>query len=117
MRKAFLFASISILFIVLAYACSKSGGDDSNNTNCSGVTPTFSGDVNPIIQTFCNQPACHATGSTNGPGALTNHAQVFANRFSIRDQVDAGLMPQNTTLTQAQKQAIVCWVNNGAPNN
>jgi hypothetical protein len=117
MRKALLFIAILATTIGFLNSCSKSDDDTPGNTNCQGVTPSFSADVNPIIQTFCNQPACHNSGSINGPGPLTNHAQVFAARTSIRDQVAAGLMPQNTTLTSAQKQTIICWVNNGAPNN
>ena len=116
MRKAILFVVIATSSIVLLNACDK-GGDDDGGNDCMGVVPSFSADVNVIIQTFCNQPTCHNTGSINGPGPLTNYAEVFPARNSIRDQVVAGLMPQNTTLTAAQKQTIKCWVNNGAPNN
>ncbi|MEO5564017.1 MAG: hypothetical protein ABIR18_11295, partial [Chitinophagaceae bacterium] len=74
-------------------------------------------DVNPLIQTFCNQSNCHNTNSSNGPGALTNYAEVFSARSQIKAQVAAGLMPQNTTLTTAQKNTIICWIDSGAPNN
>jgi hypothetical protein len=26
-------------------------------------------------------------------------------------------MPQSGTITQAQKNAFICWIDNGAPNN
>jgi hypothetical protein len=29
----------------------------------------------------------------------------------------SGLMPQNATLTTAQKNTIICWIDSGAPNN
>ncbi len=104
-------------FVGVIVSCSKDGDDGNNNDTCANVAKTWSSDVSPIIQTFCNQAACHDAASTNGPGPLTNYTQVFAARTAIRDQVAAGLMPQNATLTAAQKQTIICWVNSGAPNN
>jgi hypothetical protein len=29
----------------------------------------------------------------------------------------SGTMPQNATLTPAQKNSIICWIDSGAPNN
>jgi len=106
----------SVLFIV---SCSKSGSDPDTPpaTSCTGAAKTFSLDVNPIIQTYCNQASCHASGSTNGPGPLTNYSQVYSARAVIRNAVATGLMPKNTTLSTAQKNAVVCWIDSGAPNN
>ncbi len=117
MRKAIILAIFSFSTLVFFVACDKNAGNEELIDNCIGVAATFSGEVNPIIQTYCNQTACHDAGSTNGPGPLTNYTQVFAARGLIKDQVANGLMPQNTTLTNAQKLAIICWINNGAPNN
>lgn len=117
MRKAPVFIALIILSVIVITSCSKTGVDN-NTTVCDGVTnKAFTTDVNPIIQTFCNQAACHNPGSTNGPGALTNYTEVFNARTAIRGQVQAGLMPQNTTLTASQKNTIICWIDSGAPNN
>ena len=105
----------SVFFIL---SCSKSNSTTPPPTiTCDGTVKTFTADVNPIIQTFCNQANCHASGSVNGPGPLTNYTQIFNARSVIRGAVASGLMPQNTTLTMAQKTAIVCWIGSGAPNN
>lgn len=117
-------SALIILSLILLISCSK-GGDDGGSggpgtpgtLDCSAVPKTFSADVNPLIQTFCNQTNCHASGSTNGPGPLTNYAQVSANKDKIRSAVSSGLMPQNTTLSTAQKNTILCWIDSGAPNN
>jgi len=112
-----------LIFLSLAFipSCSKGGDDNdgggSSNIDCSAVAKAFSADVNPLIQTFCNQAGCHATGSTNGPGPLTNYAQVSAAKDLIRGAVSAGRMPQNTTLSTTQKNTIICWIDSGAPNN
>ncbi len=115
MKKAFLLV-VPFYLILVTISCSKenTGG---NNNNCNAVPKAFAADVNPIIQTFCNQAACHNPGSVNGPGPLTNYTEVFNARTNIRAQVQAGLMPQNTTLTAAQKNTIICWIDSGAPNN
>lgn len=115
MKKTFLLITTAILSAVLLHSCDKKNNSD--NTDCIGVAPSFSADVNPIIQTFCNQPGCHNSSSTNDPGPLTTYAEIKAASSRIRVQVKDGLMPQNATLTTAQKQAIICWINNGAPNN
>ena len=124
MKKVFLVFVTIIIPVVIFISCSKGGSTDEDDPggggptiNCDGVPKSFSADVNPIIQTFCNQSNCHNTGSLNGPGPLTNYAQVFDARARIRPQIIAGLMPQNTTLTTAQKNSIVCWIDSGAPNN
>lgn len=112
--------TISAAFVIcsLFFACSKKNDDGGSSQDCSGTTnKAFAADVNPLIQTFCNQSFCHSTGSTNGPGPLTNYSEIFNARVRIRGQVQAGLMPQNTTLTAAQKNSIICWIDAGAPNN
>ncbi len=100
---------------VFIFSCSKNNSPA--NDRCANITSTFSADVNPIIQTYCNQPGCHFSGSVNGPGSLTNYTEVFGAKDRIRTQIDAGLMPQNTTLTLAQRNKIICWIDSGAPNN
>jgi hypothetical protein len=118
MRKSFALITIIIPAIVIIVSCSKGDSVPPATIDCSAVTSkTFAADVNPIIQTFCNQASCHDVASTNGPGPLTNYTQVFSARTAIRGQITAGLMPQNTTLTAAQKNSIICWIDNGAPDN
>lgn len=114
MRKA-LYTAL-LLLPVFIISCEKDKPNN-NDLDCSYVPKTFATDANPLIQTFCNQAACHEPGSTNGPGPLTNYTQIFNARIAIRDAVANNLMPQNTTLTTAQKNTILCWIDSGAPNN
>lgn len=86
-------------------------------TNCNGSANRFS-DVNPIVQTKCAfSSGCHGAGSTNSGGVFMTHAQMQAKAAQIKIQVQTGLMPQTGSLTAAEKQSIICWVNAGAPNN
>lgn len=118
MKKALLTSMAILASALVLVSCSKSNdGNGGSNNNCSGTPKSFVTDVNPIVQTFCNQPNCHASGSTNGPGPITNYNQVFNARGLIRTAIESGFMPQNATLTAAQKNAILCWIDSGAPNN
>jgi hypothetical protein len=113
MKKTYFFFFVS-LFIVLS--CSKNTPAN-DNESCDSVAKSFATNVNPIIQLYCNQPSCHASGSVNGPGPLTNYTQVFNARSVIRGAIQSGLMPQNATLSATQKKSFICWIDSGAPNN
>jgi len=101
--------------VIILLSCSK--GKVNYSPDCSGAAKTFSGDVSSIISSSCATSGCHAAGSGNGPGALTNYSEIFNARSSIRRQVGNGSMPQNSSLTNSQKDAIMCWIDSGAPNN
>lgn len=102
-------------FGVLLLACSKNNVD--YTADCS-TTKYYAADVSPIMLSYCaTNSGCHASGSSNGPGALTIYAQVYNARSDIRKAVANGSMPQNSSLTNDQKNAIICWIDSGAPNN
>jgi len=108
------FALVTVL--VLVFACSKNTGDFT--ADCSGTAKSFATDVNQVIQSSCATNAgCHGLGSNNGPGALTTYAQIYNARTAIRSAVSSGAMPQNGSLTTAEKNSIICWIDNGAQNN
>lgn len=114
---------ITILSLVILIACSKSGSGSNPSpapapVDCGETVKSFAADVNPIIQTFCASNAgCHNAGSNNGPGELLRYSQVFNSRSIIRAAVISGRMPLNGNLSLAQKNAIACWIDNGAPEN
>ena len=127
MKKAFVLTGFATIILLFIYSCSKDsggsggggGGGGGTSVNCATVTnKAFAADVLPIFNTSCAVNAsCHASGSTNGPGALTNHAQISANAAAIKTAVQSGRMPQGSTLSTSQKNSIICWVDSGAPNN
>ncbi|HYJ38423.1 MAG TPA: hypothetical protein VEV87_07385, partial [Chitinophagaceae bacterium] len=111
-----------VLMVATLYACSKSNGGGGGGggmvftPTCSAAV-SFTGDVAPIVQNSCAISGCHATGSINGPGALTSYQQVFNNRAAIRTAVANGTMPKTGTLSASQKNAILCWIDAGAVSN
>ena len=125
-QKFGLSKKIWIVLIVTAalFACSKSVDtttkSDSNNgaVDCSTVAKTFSADLNPIIQATCaTGSSCHGTGSINGPGALLTYSAIANAHTDIRTAILSGLMPKTGSLTNTQKNTIICWIDNGALNN
>ena len=109
----------SLTCMIVLNACSKNGdGGGNTQIDCTNNTSkSFAANVSPIIQNNCAIAGCHATGSSNGPGALTNYTQISSNSFAIRAAVLSGTMPKNSSLTSAQKASIVCWIDAGALNN
>ncbi|MDZ4807246.1 MAG: hypothetical protein SGI96_03155 [Bacteroidota bacterium] len=120
MSKALVVTIILVISVFITISCSKDngGGGGSTTLDCSTVTnKAYAANISPIIQASCNVAGCHAAGSVNGPGPITNHAQVSASASAIRTAVSSGRMPQGSTLTTAQKNSILCWIDSGAPNN
>lgn len=121
----------NILVIVTAFfillSCSKGGdgggggnggGGGGGSVNCTGVPASFSANVNTIIQSSCASDAsCHGSGSANGPGPLLTYTQISNARIAIKAAVVNGSMPKTGSLTTAQKNSIICWVDGGGLNN
>ena len=126
MKKSILV--ILVAFLVIA-SCSKGGSDDpgggsggggggGGSVNCTGVPSSFAANVSSIISTSCATDAtCHGAGSANGPGPLLTYNQIFAARLTIKTAVANGTMPKTGTLSTAQKNSIICWVDGGGLNN
>ena len=94
------------------------GGGGGSTVNCTGVASAFAANVNPIIQSTCATDAtCHGAGSANGPGPLLTYTQISGASVTIKTAVASGTMPKTGSLTTAQKNSIICWINSGSPNN
>ena len=105
---------------LLFTSCSKSdsGSSSSATFSCAGISPKFSTDIEPILTTVCSiNSNCHASGSTNSGGPFTTQSEVAAKKSNIRAAILARTMPQSGTITQAQINAFICWIDAGAPNN
>jgi uncharacterized membrane protein len=120
MKKILIIATSGIFILI---ACSKSSDTSrqggGTTLDCSAVTvKAFAADVSPIIQSKCATDSdCHGSGSTSGPGALTNYTAIFNARSITRSSVASGAMPKTGSITTAQKNSILCWIDSGAQNN
>ncbi len=82
-------------------------------TVLTGVSYTST--IKPIINNSCAVTGCHdgSTAQTN----FTSFSNVQGKAADIKSRTQSGSMPKNSTLTQAQKDAIACWVDDGAIDN
>ena len=109
------------LFIACAttiffYSCQKN--PEIEPVDCSGPAKSFAVDVNPIIRSTCATDSdCHGAGSASGPGPLLNYTQSFNSQQAIRSALLSGTMPKDGHLSVTERNAIICWIDNGALNN
>ena len=111
-------ATVGFVFVLgLGVSCSGSSEEELASVDCIGMAVSFT-TVNSIIQSSCAKNSnCHASGSSHGPGALVTYSQVYNARSEIKRAVSNGSMPQDGRLSSDDKNAILCWIENGASNN
>ena len=109
MRKCFVYFCL-ILALMSFFSCKKATSSSSNTSSYApscNATKSYSIDVKPIIQSNC--VSCHSQYS--------NYNGLNTDKSSIRSEVYSGSMPNNSTLSSTQKDAIICWIDAGASNN
>jgi len=109
--QVYLFA---ITFIMVVVACSKNAATDTPVATTCDANTSFSKTILPLFNSTCNTSGCH-----DGPNAaaLNNFQVVHDNASQIRASISSGRMPMGKTLAIADKNAIFCWIDNGAKNN
>ncbi|QNA44157.1 hypothetical protein [Lacibacter sediminis] len=117
-----------LIAVCFVSSCKKSGGTDNGGggnggggttytPNCTSAAIQFSANVLPIIQASCTVSGCHNAPSATVPFALNTYAEINQVKTQIRAAVLSGSMPKSGTLTAAQKNSIICWIDAGAANN
>ncbi len=93
--------------------------------DCTGVTPTYTKDVKPILDSYCAMPGmgCHGTGHAASGISLGDYAGASAasSKKSFMGSIEHlntyQNMPQGgVRMPDAQIHVLSCWVENGAPN-
>jgi len=99
---------ILIIFSVAIFSgCKKSSTSTPFTPTCTGATKSWVNDVKPVLTSSCSN--CHAS--------FTTYSTVYNDRDNIRSKIIDGSMPQSGTLTTDQKNIVICWIDNGSPNN
>ena len=79
----------------------------------SGIS--YQASVADIMKTSCAVTGCHVAGTGRQDFEIFSVIQANANDIKTRTQ--SGNMPRNSSITDEQKQAIACWVDDGAKDN
>jgi len=116
-------AWICTLGLIIFVACSSESEDSlppppPPSEICEDMNVSLAQDVLPIIQQNCAVAGCHVTGT--GRVDFTVKANIIQNASLIRTNTQAGIMPppgSGKSLTVPEKEAIACWVQNGAQDN
>jgi hypothetical protein len=86
-----------------------------DTTASGGATVSFARDINPLIQSTCATPGCHAARA-NSP-ELTSYTLIEASKDRVISRIRLGSMPPSGPLPQRQKDLIQTWIDEGALNN
>lgn len=76
---------------------------------------SWGSEVKPVIMARCAKGGCH-DGSSGRP-ALNTYKDVYNLRNQIKSRVASGSMPFDGPLPPDQKAKILCWLEDGAPDN
>ena len=110
-RKEFLVLILGIFFV----SCSnhiEEMTDPVDPDPGNGKTFSFATDVRPIIDANCIQ--CH--NGSQFPD-LRSFSTISANKTSVKGAVSSRRMPLGGSLTNAEINVIVSWIDSGALNN
>jgi len=109
--------SIIVIIMGLAISCKSDNEEDRfgvNNFVCDS-TITFSGVIQPIINTSCAISGCHVPGT--GRANFLNFNEIQSRAAEVKSRTQSRDMPRRGSLTQLQIDQIGCWVDRGAINN
>lgn len=90
-------------------------------TFCDSLNVKYASDIDPIMQTHCALPSCHATGAPNSD--LSSYPGVQAKALSGElysravDPLTANMPSGGPILPDSLRQKLACWIQKGAPNN
>lgn len=97
----------SFLFLLTTITVSSCKKEQDYTPNCNGAAKTYTLEAKPAIQSNC--VSCHSNyGSYN---SVKNDASA------IRSAIANGSMPKGKSMSDSDKDNVLCWIDAGAPNN
>jgi hypothetical protein len=107
---------LAIAFILGIYlSCEKK---EYRNLDCAKHPHSFTANIKPIINASCAVSGCHGSGSANGDYTTYAGIKAAVDAKTFEESVlYKQNMPSSGPLPTEQRQAIKCWIEEGAPNN
>ncbi|OAV43890.1 hypothetical protein [Lewinella sp. 4G2] len=125
--KNSLLTGVFALAALMLGACSSDVLPEPVETPCVDITPNYVDDIQGIIERSCAYSGCHLGGA---PGTYNDYAGLlpdlesgrFENRVvSLRADPNVGMPPDYAPsdrpkdLTPGDLEMIICWLENGFP--
>ena len=111
--------ALVICFVIIWSSCGK---EDIDTVDCTGLTPTYTTDIKPILDVSCAKSGCHdSVTKQNGFDFSTyNTAKPISqgDRFLGAIQRKNGFRPMpddGPKLSDSKIELLTCWVQNGSP--
>ena len=88
-----------------------------SDQDCGGAIPSYKSDVSSVIAARC--VACHSPGGIEAALPLLTHAQIFAQRRTVLNQVFTCLMPPPCAadLSSDERATLLKWMVCGSLDN
>lgn len=111
-----------LLFLALALGLSSCGKDAITMFDCTGISPTYSIDIKPILNASCALSGCHDAFSPNAGFDFSTYNSASSGsqsgRFLGAIQQKRGFLAMPNGLPKLGDDKIkllTCWVENGSP--
>jgi uncharacterized membrane protein len=98
---------IVIVMCAAALTACKKTSNSSYTPDCSGAAKSYASNVAPLMSSKC--VSCHSS--------YNSYSGVNSDKAGIRSSIVSGSMPKSNSMTDAEKNSVVCWIDSGAPNN
>ena len=115
MKKIQLFTTILTMSFIISSCEYNVENEDMVIDPCESEV-SYTNTIRPLLDTNC-MPCHNGDGNTPFAPDLTNYNSVQSIASLIKDVTQSGRMPKNGSLTEVEKDAIKCWVDNGALEN
>ena len=120
--RTLIFLLLSSILLMACNDAADSNAEYMEATDCSGISPTYTADVAPILNTNCALSGCH-TALSPSHGLNLQGYQVVKSTFdqhkllcAINHGNDCNPMPKGRPrLPEADILTITCWAKNGFP--
>jgi hypothetical protein len=112
------------LFISTSLTISSCKKENIKEYDCTGITPTYNGEIKTILDTHCAFSGCHNASSKKAGINLSDYSNAKTesakDRFlgSVQHIKGYDDMPKNASkLDEVTIRKLYCWVKNGSPQN
>ncbi len=84
---------------------------------CSGITPVFDVDIQPIFKASCAKVGCHDGDNMSDYSVYKNIERHLNDSAMYYYVIIDRSMPQDEPLDSASYKLVKCWLNNGHPKS